>query len=48
MVITICNRTEEKWQITHLCELPEGGFTNQERSISITFFGFNTGHSGWT
>jgi hypothetical protein len=46
MIITACNRTKEKWQITHLCGLLEVEFTNQERSISITFFGFSIGRSG--
>jgi hypothetical protein len=37
MVIITCNCTKEKRQITHLCGLPKIEFTNQERSISITF-----------
>jgi hypothetical protein len=31
-----------------LCGLSKIEFINQERSISITLFGFNIGYSGWT
>jgi hypothetical protein len=41
------NCTEEKWQIMHLCGLLKIEFTNQEKSISITFFGFGIGYSCW-
>ncbi len=48
MVIAIGYCTKEKWKIAHLGGLPKIEFTNQERSISITFFRFSIGHNGYT
>jgi hypothetical protein len=42
MVIPFSNCAKEKWQIAYMCGLSKIKCPNQEGSIFVTFFGFNS------